>query len=139
MKTLHITGWVLVAGLAAMTAQGAVIFEDTFTNGDPADSDVNGSNTITDFWKFQGSAGGSQPESGGTLSLTTVTSTADTRVHYMISENAITGANFFDNEITLSADVSLTGGSAFETDRVLRIYVSDDSNYDFSVSKLHQA
>jgi hypothetical protein len=131
MKTTNVLGWILAAGLAVMTARGAAIFEDTFTNGDPSNSDVDGSNTITNFWKFQGNAGASQSESGGAISLTTPSGTADNRMNFMISSNAVSGANFFDEAITFSADVSLTGGSSFATDRAMRFYVSSASDYDW--------
>jgi hypothetical protein len=135
MKTLKSTLAALAIGaLAAGTANAQVIFEDTFTNDIPANSDVNGSDTIVGFWGFEGTTGATQNETGGTLSLTTGTSASADRLNNMSSQNSIAGANFFDNEITFTADVSL-GGTVAVSGRAMRFSVAEGSGYDFADGK----
>jgi hypothetical protein len=134
MKTLKSTLAALAIGALAAGTANAQIFEDTFTNNIPANSDVDGSDTIVNFWGFEGQAGSAQSETGGTLSLTTPTNASADRINSMYSNSSIAGANFFDNEITFTADVSM-GGTVADSGKTMRFSVAEGSGYDFSDGK----
>jgi hypothetical protein len=108
MKTMHITGWVLVAGLAAMTAQGTLIFEDTFSDGIV----TNAGPENVGYWLSQPTYG-TAVEANGTLTIETTTGDSTTaRWQEIAATNAHSDMHFFSKPITFSADILQISGAA---------------------------
>jgi hypothetical protein len=125
MKTLCILA---AATLAAATANAQTLFEDTFSNDIPEDSDQ-----IAGYWLAQGDRGFSVTESNGKITIKTPPAKSEKAGWAeIVSAQPNPEMDFLKKPVTFSADIAdLSGTTIDKRKQGLRLSVFSDNDFSW--------